>query len=282
MRKYLLAGWIALGGIACATTYDDFMHGMAVIRTDRSAAVDAFTKALNAGDLPFPYVPTAHYWRGRAYMAQGDCAAALADFDQAAGLVPDSFVYLLSRAGANRCLKKTEAALSDYQAALKLRPEAGVYRSRADYLWSLGRFAEAATDYLEASDLQATLILGPGIMPYNILWYALSADRAGKLDVKILADRTHALKMDEWPGPLLALYLGKTTPEAMQAAAKKNLGSQTPAMRQCEADFYLAEWQLAHGADAAGIKALLEQAVKECPHNYLEYGSAKFELGRQS
>ncbi len=54
---------------------------------------------------------------------------------------------------------------------------------------------------------------------------------------------------------------------------------QNVVVRQCEADFYIGEWQLAH-LNAAAAKSLFENALEKCPANFIERGAAKVEIAR--
>ena len=51
-----------------------------------------------------------------------------------------------------------------------------------------------------------------------------------------------------WPGAIFALYHGRTTPEAVRAAAERESDPVLRARRICDADFYLGEYQLEKGA----------------------------------
>jgi tetratricopeptide (TPR) repeat protein len=138
---------------------------------------------------------------------------------------------------------------------------------------------------------------------YLLVWTHIARVRAGQDDTKELADHMEELSqpvwrelfsqkpMDNitaeverkalapWPGVIFALFLGKTTPEAVYAAAE---GETDPGLRQkklCDADFYLAEYQLEKGATDEARK-LLQLAAGSCPASARESWFAKFELKR--
>jgi len=265
------------GGSALAAGYDDFSRGVnANNRADPDAAISAFTAALAAGDLAPGYVPNAHFGRARAYLQKDKCADALSDLDEAIKLKADNVDAYLMRGVANACLNKPDAALADFNAAIALRPNATLYETVARFQWNYGSFPQAAGNYAQAAKLAAK---DNPHRPFTLLWYAMSADRAGTLDQVMFAADVSKLDIDDWPAPLLDLYRGKTTADKVYREAASR-DAQTAANRKCEADFYIGEWQLARKNEAAA-KPLLQQAVSECPHNFVEYFAAQVELKRQ-
>jgi hypothetical protein len=68
------------------------------------------------------------------------------------------------------------------------------------------------------------------------------------------------------------MYAGRSGIEATLAAAGK------PGER-CEAQFYIAEWELTRSDHPAAIKRLSD-AVEICPKNFIEYPAARAELKR--
>ena len=76
----------------------------------------------------------------------------------------------------------------------------------------------------------------------------------------------------QWPFPVIKLFLGRGTSEAMVAAVDK------PEER-CEAQYYLGQWLLLRDDRANSIEAL-RNAVESCPKNFAEYTGALAELKR--
>jgi len=108
-----------------------------------------------------------------------------------------------------------------------------------------GDFAAAALDLQEAVD---------GTDAYPILWLYLARARAGRQGKRDLEQGAAQLKSEQWPSPVIKLFLEQGTPEAMVAAADK------PEER-CEAQYYLGQWHLLRDARANAIEAL-RNAVK--------------------
>ncbi len=284
MRGHLVSAFLAvcaaliMVGEASAAGYDDFMRAYALGRAgDTDHAIEAFSAALQAGDLAPTYVPAAHFGRAAAYARNGQCALAEADLDTALKLRPAYLEALVLRASVRDCQEKYEDARTDFDAAIKLNPTTDLYRDRAQFFWRHAKFDSAAADFLQAFDLSPVNRYYGARRGFPLLWYAISAVRAGGFDAAAFAQRVDKADLDDWPQPLLEHFLGKLTAEQVYAKAASGDGV-VPAQQKCEADFYLAEWQIGHG-DQAG-KSRLQQARDECPHNFVEYHASQTELKR--
>lgn len=279
MRKILTAlAFLAVNAAAWAASYDDFSAGQnAIHRGDPDAAIAAFSRALAAGDLAPGYLPATYSGRARAYLQRGRCQDAASDMDAALKLSSNDAEAYVLRAEAESCLKQQDAAFADFAEAIRLRPTGQIYEQFAFHLWAIGQFGAAAVNFEAA--VTASSKSNPRL-PHLILWYAMTADRAAALDQALLAKHVRDIDSDNWPGPLLALYLGKLTVDRVTAKAVDR-NPQTDGEQKCELAFYLAEWNLARGnSDAA--KPLVEKAVNNCPHNFLEYLAAVVEQRRQA
>jgi lipoprotein NlpI len=80
------------------------------------------------------------------------------------------------------------------------------------------------------------------------------------------------LKGQEWPYPVIELYLDRRSPQATFDAATK------PDER-CEVQFYIGEWHILMGDMVAAAPAL-QVAVDTCQKNLVEYFAAVYELNR--
>jgi len=133
----------------------------------------------------------------------------------------------------------------------------------------MNHFSGAADDFGHVVGLQ------PG-NAYAVLWLELSRARGSALDLKVGEHDLRQLDSNDWPAPLIKMFLGDAKPDDMTAAATHG-DSGKIAGQQCEADFYVAEWWLARN-DATAAKPLLESASQNCPKNFVEYSNARFEL----
>ena len=83
-----------------------------------------------------------------------------------------------------------------------------------------------------------------------------------------------------WPGPIIDLFRGKATPDQVRAAARDTKGAALRRRRDCEADFYLAEYHLGKGRKDEAIPLLASAAAAQCPMTAPERDIAKAELRR--
>lgn len=276
----IVAVFVAVGGAAFASGYDDYMRGYEARRVGNfDAALTAFTAALADGDLAPAYQPDAHIGRADALLHKGKCAEAAADLDAALSLRPKTVEALMLRARANSCLGKADAALADIDAAIAVAPTTGLYASRADFHWFRGEFVPAAEDFLKAVKLQNKRAYEPRQGVYSLLWYAITASRAKTYDAATFAVAAHDLDVDEdeWPGPLMSFIRGKTKVEDIYRKAARGDGV-VPAHQKCQADFFIGEWQVANG-DPAG-KALLQGMEQSCPKESAFLFDARRDLKR--
>ena len=88
-----------------------------------------------------------------------------------------------------------------------------------------------------------------------------------------------ALTRAEAETAFTALFEGAATPDVVRSAASATEGSYRRSQRLCEAEFYIAEFQLMRGEKAAAMRGL-EAMVKSCPIALRETAFAKAELAR--
>ena len=109
---------------------------------------------------------------------------------------------------------------------------------------------------------------------YVALWLEIVGARNGL--PSRLAQTTSQLDMTAWPAPVIGLFLGQMTPAALLAAAD----DPDPAKKNgqvCEANFDNAELLLSKGAKGEATP-LFKLAVADCPHSFIEWDAANFEL----
>jgi lipoprotein NlpI len=82
--------------------------------------------------------------------------------------------------------------------------------------------------------------------------------------------------MTWWPAPVIRLYLGQLTPEAVLAAADV-ANPRAKQGRVCEANFYTGELALQKG-NADEAKRLFAPAAADCPKDFDAYAGATAEL----
>lgn len=100
----------------------------------------------------------------------------------------------------------------------------------------------AAPDFAAAQEIVPTVTSGAP-------WLYLAPARAGQLGRAEIEKCAPRLSLREWPGPVVSLCLGQSTPERTLAAE----ANPEPKRRQeqpCEAELYVGEYFLLRGAKA--------------------------------
>jgi len=264
------------------------------------------TRAIQSGELSEPNMAAALNNRGNAYQSKGDYARAIADYNEAIKLSFDSAMIYNNRGRAYQQRGDYERAIQDYGQAIRLDPTSALAfnnRGRVNHLQE--NYAQAIEDYDKAIALDPTFQLAyynrafarfdQGLFSasvpdfaraveldpsrtYRVLGLYLAKARAGDVDRKGLASNAAQLNLTRWPGPVVALFLGQITPQAMIAAAR----DPDPSMqreRHCEAYFYAGEFYLIQGQRAAAVE-MFQSAVATAVTSLFEHSSAKGELRR--
>ncbi len=235
---------------------------------DADTAIASFTAAIAASDLSKTLLPAAYRGRAEAYLRKQKCDLALTDLDASLKLKSDDPTAIGLHADAAICLEKFDAALADLS-MLNFKANPGIYWTRARLYFAAGNY-RAAVDDLVAYVGHRTKD------PYPTLWLEMARMRAGMLDPKVAARDIDDFDSDNWPAPLLALYAGKAKVEDIPAAAARGMADGRVG-RECEANYYVAEWRLAN-ADVATARPLLEDAAAHCPPLFIEARQARYEL----
>ncbi|GAA0570337.1 hypothetical protein GCM10008942_18940 [Rhizomicrobium electricum] len=269
------AALLAASGTAFAAGYDDFTSGMtANLREDYAAAVTAFTVALAAPDLVPAYKSAAYRGRAEAYLNLDQCDKAKQDLDTHDGLKTGDRPAIRLRLWVNLCLSDTAGARKELDSLAKGKISAHDWWKFARLEWRYGLYDEAVASSREAFKKYEK---DSDLAPYVLLWQAMVAHRAGKLDAAEIAAGLAAIDSG-WPKPLVDLYLGHATPASVESDAE-SLRVRVAKDRRCEADFYIAEWHLGRN-DTPQATPLLLEAMRSCPLGFIEYDAAKAELKR--
>jgi lipoprotein NlpI len=284
--------------------YVDAYHnrGLAYIGKKRfDPAIADYTQAIRVRpDLASEYVS-----RASGYVDAGRQDLAVTDMSTAISIAPNDAGLFLLRADIYRRMNNFDGALADVGHALDVddhlafayEVKGSIYRdegkfgdalsaykdaleatptddgAKADVAlaqWEAGKFSDSAETFEALSKANAS-------NSYWMLWLSLAREKAGKSDDDF-AVRAAKLDAAKWPAPIIDLYLGKSAPDKALAAARSGLPDDIQ-NQECEANFYVAEWQLNHNA-ADGAKAMLMQASSTCPRDFVEKAAATAELGR--
>jgi len=240
------------------------------------------------------------YDRGTAFRMKKDYDKAIADYGRAIALDPKYEDAFVNRGVAHAAKGETDRAIADYTTALLLdASDVAAYRARGDAYADKGDFALAQQDYDEAlsrapgdadtyrsrgymhfyagdfsaavADLARVVAAEPEDL-YAPLWLYLAAARADAAGARKSLAAAATQPGTAWPRPVIELFLGTRTIEAMQSAGGN-------VSEQCEAQFYGGEWKLLQG-DRAAAAAALKAAADACPKTFIEYKGARAELKR--
>ena len=240
------------------------------------------------------------------YRSVGRYADELADCNTLLATVSTDTTILLLRSDAYRYLGQYDAAIKDASTVIhEDRKSDSAYGARGRAYQLKGDFKDALDDYEDALDLNADLLVAKWGKAYTLLDMGRFADaqdtfaqilksnpklseaalgialvhmRSGASPVDELTKASAALDADAWPGPIVGLVLGKSTPEQVRAASTRG-NPATLAERQCAANFYIGEWQLFRG-DVTSAQSSLQNAATACPPDIPVAESARVELNR--
>ena len=91
-----------------------------------------------------------HIDRGRTHFYSGEYEQALADYDRAIAIDPESLFAYFYRASVYKKLEQYDKALADYNKAISFYEFASFYNGRGDLYHKLKQYDKAIADYTEA------------------------------------------------------------------------------------------------------------------------------------
>jgi tetratricopeptide (TPR) repeat protein len=212
----------------------------------REAAIADFTAALaiKADDASL-YVA-----RAQNHHLNGQYDAAIADFDAALKL-KNTADTLVERAGSLLAKADYDRAVADYTAALAIVSKdakpglvdpSDVYTERGYTQFIGGRYAAAADDFAKALTLGSAARAGDVLwLPYQAAWLHIARARAGQNDAEELARNAGKMDLKQWPGTLIAFFLGQATSDQLAPTSPHgNMGRA----RECNLAFFSGEQAL--------------------------------------
>jgi lipoprotein NlpI len=206
--------------------------------------------------------------RGLASNTKGDFDAAIRDFSEAIRLDPK---YAL--AYNNRCLARNnkgerDLALADCNEAIRLDPKfISAYVNRGIVSLYVGSLPMALADFNQWSQFDPK-------NAYAALWMNIVGKR-GNLPSR-LATAAKQIDMTKWPAPIVRLYLGQSTAEAVLTAADDSAANSKTG-QVCEANFFTGEFLLQSGNKDEAAR-LFRLAAADCPKDFGQYSAANAEL----
>jgi len=203
--------------------------------------------------------------RGSAYLLKGDYDRAIQDYNEAIRLNPKSASAFNGRGAAYFAKGDYSRAIPDYNEAIRVDPRTPrALLNRGLVNLYAGHFADAQQDFSQNFRLDQTDL-------YSAIWLYLSRAKAGTDGKDELKTNTAGLNLSKWPGPVIQLYLGQSTPEDALRAA----GSDSD--QRCEYSFYVGEYRALRG-ERPEARTLFRSARDGCPKDFIECIPALTEL----
>ena len=161
-----------------------------------------------------------------------------------------------------------DRAVADYDRALQLDPKnAQIFFARGFTSYLAGSPAKALADISQANALDPAA-------PYAALWLGILGQRSGLPGQ--MAKATAKIDMTAWPAPVIKLYLGELTIEALRCRRRRSR-PEDASEQVCEVNFYTGEIARRGGAKAEATR-LFTLAAQECPATWIELEAANAEL----
>jgi len=251
-------------------------------RSLREKAIADFTAALQTASND-PALLTA---RGQAYDLNGQYDSAIADFGAALKL-KNAPLTLVQRANSETAKGDYDGAIADFNAAIDLvgkEKDAGIdvldiYSERGYAQFTAARYSAAAADFAKALELGAATRSGDVLwMPYQAAWLHIARARAGENDAEELARNAAKLNVKQWPGTLIAYFLGQAKLDELTPPSSHGAMGHA---RECGLSFFGGEDALGK-KDAAAATPLFTRARAACNIHTVYYLISGVELKRSA
>ena len=191
-------------------------------------AIAACTRAIASPRFKERDLVRLYYNRGIEYDEKRDYDRAIADYNEVIHLDPIYAKAYCDRGNAWRNKGDLDRAIADYNEAIRLDPkDAGCYKNRGVANLYAGSLSKALADLNQASELKPK-------DAYTALWLDVVNKRSNL--PSHLPQVIAQLDMTRWPAPVIRLFLGQMTPDAVLAAAD-DPNAMTKQRRVCEASF---------------------------------------------
>ena len=279
MIRFCLAFLLIVGGIfsSRADPADLVKAGVEAIQNNRwDEAIRVLSEAIAAHGLSDRDRASAHVNRGYAYFAKDRTETAIADYTAAIRLAPNDADPHSLRGWAHFTQGATKQAIADSTTAIRLDPNlAFALRNRGRAQLYAGKVRPAADNFA------AAVKVAPSDVP-GVIWLHIARVRAGQADQQEFAANLAKVDRRTWPGPIADVLSGAITQDRLGDIAKSDEGEKPKSERVCDAQVYLGLLQLAAG-DKDEARKLFRAAVEDCPLGVAEATEravAKMELKR--
>ena len=168
---------------------------------------------------------------------------------------------------------RADAAIGDFNHAIELAPQSGSYYANRATARLIDDDAKRAVE-----DFRKAVQLDPN-EPFVHLLLFIAQARAGDMEGAKTALARHAenYQAANWPRPIVDLFLGHGSIEAVEQAAKVAAQGKDVDGQRFDADFYIGQWALISGDQEAAtlrLKSVADSRMRE----YLEFDIARADL----
>ena len=220
--------------------------------------------------------------RGQDYHMNQQFDLAVADFSAVLKLNASPST-LLQRASSERAKGAYDQAIADCTAALASDAHDpnldvwDIYNERGYAEFLAARYDAAAADFEKALELGASSRADDVLwIPYQIAWLHLAEARAGHDDTRKLESLAGKVNPKQWPGTLIAYFLGQIKLEEVSGASNHGAMGRS---RECNLSLFAGEDALAKGNREQARQSIL-RAREVCNVHTLQYLVAGTELDR--
>lgn len=190
------------------------------VKGDFNGAMADYNRAIELN----PQNAGAYVHRGEAKRVKGAPDGAIVDFNRALELDPRYARAYGARGAAKRAKGDLDGAIADFSRALELDPNlVQAYKARGRTRYYKGEFSFATTDLARSQELKPDA--------YTSIWLFLARTRSGIDGKSGLITNTTKLDNSKWPAPVVALYLGKSSPAAARRRTSRSQNPQGASLR---------------------------------------------------
>lgn len=206
------------------------------------------------------------YARGNAYYLKGDLDGAFEAYDRAIGIKPDAADFYMGRGGIHVLRSDLDRAMADYDKAVELKPDdARLWRLKGLANFLRADYGEAAEAFARSQKIKRSDL-------YNVVLLHLARRHAKLGGIGEQDAQGDGIDLTKWPGPIVLYFLGRASREDV-------LGAADDSTRQCEADYYVGQLDLADGR-LGEARRRFEHDLQVCPPSLLEMSGARLALSR--
>jgi len=274
--RWVLFGVLAIfwgGRLAMADSIELAHTALELQRKGQSQeALELYSQVLQDKDLPESFLASLYNNRAAAYTREGLYDSALLDYYKSLDLEADSIPVMNNRGALFAKLGHYANAIDDYSEALRLRPKFGkAFSNRGNAYFYLENFEAAVEDYLKA------LKFNTGDRYRTVIWLYMAREAMGDDGWAELDKNLETLSEEDWPAPVALMFLGRMTPQQMQAAAFSD-DPMRDRERKAEALFYMGYYYLLQGVPDLA-QTYFRRTIQAGVHYLVEFTGACAALG---